>query len=146
VLWADPPVNRPENGLTGTLFRNGFPPTPRAWIVATGAPDWFLHDTRLQPGDTVSDLVAGECDRALNNGISPPSLLILGTSQFIAADGRLTHCDTTWYVTSHHSAVFSAGDTQWADFLDGPLTNASVVGLTRNVVDQLIQIARPAGD
>jgi len=143
VLWAAPPVNRPQNALTGTLFSNGYPARPEAWHLSMAAPPWFWQGTELQPGDSVAGLESGECDRSVNNGALPPSQVILGTAKFITRLGEPAECDSTWYPTGGQSAVFSAGDLGWPNLLAGPASDHRVIALTRNVLDHLILLAQP---
>jgi hypothetical protein len=143
VLWADPPVNRPQNGLTGTLFSNGFPPSPQPWSLGAAAPAWLLGGTALKPGDSIPGLVSGECDRTQANAESPASLVVLGSSEFKPTIGHLEHCDTTWYLSGRNSAVFNAADIGWPNLLAGPSSDERVVTLTRNVLNRLVMLAQP---
>ncbi len=140
VRWGDQPVNRPQNNLTGTLFSNGYPPSPQPWMLGAAAPAWLLRGTALKPGDSIPGVVSGECDRTQANAESPASLVVLGSAAFKPANGHLEHCDSTWYSTGHNSAVFSAADSGWPNLLDGPASDERVMTLTRNVLDRLSTI------
>lgn len=144
VTWADPYVNRPQNGLTGTLFSNGYPRVPEPWRLAISAPTWLTEGTNLRPGDMIPGLEQGECDRSQPNDSSPPSLQVLGDAHFTASGGDPERCETTWYQTNYQSAVFSAGDTGWPLLLAGSTGDQRVIRLTRNVLDRLDSLAAPS--
>jgi hypothetical protein len=142
VLWADPPVNRPQNSLTGTLFSNGYPPSPQPWTVSAAAPAWLLGGTDLKRGDSIPGLVSGECDRIQLDAGAPTSLVVLGSAEFKPTSGSLEQCDSTWYASGHNSAVFSAADVGWPNLLE---SDERVISLTRNVLDRLLAVAQPDG-
>jgi N,N-dimethylformamidase beta subunit-like, C-terminal len=140
VRWESPPVNRPQNSLTGTLFSNGYPPSPQPWKLGAGAPAWLLRGTALKAGDSIPGLVSGECDRTQPNAELPPSLVVIGSAVFKTVSGQLEHCDSTWYTQSTGSAVFSAADLGWPNLVAGPAGDDRVIALTRNLLDRLVTI------
>ena len=125
--WEDPPVNQPQNALTGTLYRSSGVLQPQPWTVATGAPAWLLAGTGLRPGDQVPDLTRGECDHVAGNRTSPPSLVIIGRS------GPPAGCTTVWYRTPSGSEVFNAADEGWGYLID----DSRVAMMTANLFDRM---------
>jgi len=140
VRWESPPVSYPQNALTGTGGVIDYPPVAEPWIVAPNAPIWMLAGTGLHPGDIIQGLVSMECDAALANRVSPPGLLVVGSSRFRAKGGQDVRCDSTWYPTGHNSEVFSAGDMGWSNLLAGADADWRVIRLTRNVLDRFVSI------
>ncbi|MEU7458716.1 DUF4082 domain-containing protein [Streptosporangium roseum] len=139
--WRDPrfspPSNggRPENSLTGTLFKvNGIVNDPMR-VPAEYAPMRFWRNTSvatLQPGETAvfPDGVLGyEWDESPDNGVEPmgpvrlsrttftkPSKILLNFGSAYGA-GTATH-SLTLYRNPGGALVFGAGTTQWSWGLD----------------------------
>ena len=125
--FEDPPVNKPQNAVTGTIYRSSGVLKPQPWIVDGRAPGWLLRGSGLEPGDQVLNLTRGECDTAVSNGSSPPYLVIIGRS------GPPADCTTVWYRTQSGSEVFNAADEGWGYMIDDP----RVAQMTANVFDRL---------
>jgi hypothetical protein len=134
VEFKNPPLNRPENALTGTVYEGAVPPPPSGspWVVAHSAPAWLLAGTGLVAGQSVPKLASYECDQAVVNGSEPAGLAIVGSSTFIMRNGKSATCDTTWYATPHHSEVFSAGTMGWTFIL----YDRSVMRMTQNILNR----------
>lgn len=128
-LWQNPPVNQPQNAVTGTMAQVPGVLPPQPWTVATGAPAWVLQGTGLRPGDQVAGLTQGECDGAARNASSPPSLVIIG----IGHPGPRARCTTVWYRAPSGAEVFTAADEGWGYLIDDP----RVAQMTTNVLGRL---------
>jgi hypothetical protein len=163
--WSKPPVNRPENSLTGVAFRNGagwWDPAPinqhryRGYTV-TNASHWVLDGTGLSDGDTfgagtsVDDTVLGyETDAALTDGGNPPQVLGTDgspTSFVVLASADLTDWASqaghaTMGVYQRNGIVFTAGTVNWAGGLSSNGAATPVDHITRNLLDAL-SVDRP---
>ncbi|HEY7417112.1 MAG TPA: N,N-dimethylformamidase beta subunit family domain-containing protein [Ktedonobacteraceae bacterium] len=122
VRWRDAPVNQPENALLGEMY-NGI--VAGAWplVLDAGAQPW-LQGTPLYVGKALPDLVTGEFDGVVQNGLTPPSLTILSSSSVkctTATDfcpDRKGVSNATLYTAPSGARVFDAGTFQWQWGLD----------------------------
>ncbi len=120
VRFIDPPVNWPQNSLTGTIFGGIIEQPPGLpWIVAPTAPDWMLAKTGLSHGSSVSALTGKECDSVSDNGFQPSGLVVVAASPMTTKYGEHIICNSTYYTTSTGSAVFNAGTLSWPGSMDG---------------------------
>jgi hypothetical protein len=164
--WSKPPVNRPENSLTGVAFRNGagwWDPAPinqnrfRGYTV-TNASHWVLDGTGLSDGETfgagtsVDDTILGyETDAALTNGAQPPQ--VLGTDGTPKSFVVLAAADLSdWASQAGHATmgiyqrngiVFTAGTVNWAGGLNSNGAATPVDRITRNLLDALSRDRSP---
>ncbi len=142
VQFIQPPVNWPQNSLTGTIFGGIIEQPPGLpWVVAPTAPAWMLAGTGLAAGSTVPALTGKECDSVADNGYQPASLVIVAASPMITKQGLSIICNSTYYTTSSGSAVFNAGTLSWLGSMDssgyhnpGQKEEAAIVQLTINVL------------
>lgn len=127
--WRDPPNNRPENALLGVMYigyvsryEPGFD-----WVAANAADPYFANTT-LENGSTLSQLVGYEWDGVVDNGFTPPGLVILGASPGTPASvaagmprtaTQVVH--TTRYTHSSGAQVFATGNIHWIWGLDSTL-------------------------
>jgi hypothetical protein len=118
VRWVAPPLNRPQDSLTGTVYGGQTSGLPAAWVVAPTAPQWLLAGTGLRPGSSIPHLVASECDVAVWSRAQPPGLAIVAASPMRNIGGGITGCDSTWYRAASGAYVFDAGITDWTFGLD----------------------------
>jgi hypothetical protein len=154
VRWQDPPVNRPQHMLTGTLYAGQTDPFTQDWVVAdTSSP--LFSGTGLKPGDHVKGLVGKEFDGVPRDMLGPPGLQVLGHSGVtVAADDRppnVAYADTTVYTAPSGAMVFSAGTVTWSWGLDdtsfplGALHNTpvspAIQRLTQNLLDAFVSPA-----
>jgi hypothetical protein len=118
VRWDAPPVNNPQNSLTGVVY--GGEPSGGAvpWVVASTAPQVLLTGTGLKPGDQVPRLVGPECETYAHNGHQPPNLLIVAASPAKNLSGSPLTCNSTWYQAGSGAFVFDAGTNDWSFGLD----------------------------
>ena len=119
VYFADPPVNRPQNALTGTIFISPLkdPQHPATWVVALSAPFELFEGSGLRPGDEIPNLVGEECDSLADNGAQPPGLVVVASSAVESRKGPIT-CSTTFYRAQSGAVVFNAATLQWSNVLD----------------------------
>jgi hypothetical protein len=119
VRWISPPVDRPQNSVTGTIYvgRTSGPLYP--WVVASSAPQLLLAGTGLKPGDRARGLVGPECDGVVNNGHQPANLAVVAAVDMQDIGGGQITCASTWYQAPSGAYVFSAGSNDWSFALDG---------------------------
>ncbi len=155
VRWQDPPVNRPQHMLTGTIYAGQTDPFTQDWIVADTESPLFAG-TGLQPGDRVKGLIGKEFDGVPHNMLVPPGLKILAHSGVsVTADDRppnVAYADTTVYRERSGARVFSAGTVTWGWGLDGdnfPIgalhntpVSPAIQRLTQNLLDSFTQPPR----
>jgi hypothetical protein len=127
--WRDAPNNRPENALLGVMYvgyvsryETGFD-----WVAANAADPYFANTT-LENGSTLSQLVGYEWDAVVDNGFTPPGLVILGASPVTPASiaagmprtaTQVVH--TTRYSHGSGAQVFATGNMHWIWGLDSTL-------------------------
>jgi hypothetical protein len=78
--FRDPPVNRPENQLTGVMSDGSHNEEPADWVV-TNADHWVYAGTGLGNGSRIPGLVFIEWDSFVDNGLNPPGLTVLASSE-----------------------------------------------------------------
>jgi hypothetical protein len=125
-LWRGPENNRPENALLGVMYVgddvyvNGYD------YVVTNANDPYYRNTGLTNGTAVSTLVGYEWDAVVNNGFTPPGLVVLSSSPTNAqtiAPGlppgqSASISNAVRYTAPSGAKVFSTGSIQFAWGLD----------------------------
>jgi hypothetical protein len=122
VRWQDPPINNPENLLTGTLYAGQTDPFTQDWVVAD-TNSWLFAGTGLNPGDRVPGVVGKEFDRADPGERSPNGLQILSHSPvtILTPAGKRPDsgiAESTLYTAPSGAIVFSAGTVTWSWGLD----------------------------
>jgi hypothetical protein len=151
VRFQDPPLNAPENMLTGTIYSAQAEPFTQDW-VAQNTDSWVFAGTGLKPGDHVPGLVGKEFDCAASSGPAPEGLQVLSHSPAtVTADDRppnVAYADTTIYTASSGAVVFSAGTVTWSWGLDdapsalGSLrrtpVSPAIQRLTQNLLDRFV--------
>ncbi|WP_153067061.1 N,N-dimethylformamidase beta subunit family domain-containing protein [Steroidobacter cummioxidans] len=133
--WRDPPNNLPENALMGVMtignhhdVNGGFD-----WIVQN-TNDPYFTDTGLDKGPASRQLYGYEWDGVVDNGHTPPGLVILGASPVIAttvtagiAKNPNQIANAVRYTHPSGARVFATGSIQWMWGLDSTLVNPSRV-------------------
>ena len=131
---------RPEEELIGVMTIH--------WgidgdITITNPSHWVFANSGLKAGDRLPGLLGYEVD-AIHGRRSPPNLVLLARSPFVADDGTSGHSDMTIYSGPAGSLVFAAGTIQWSWGLDD--FNAEVrrsrlspaaQQITRNVLNRM---------
>lgn len=118
ILWRDDPVNEPENGLIGGMYRSeiaygdSFP-----WVVIN-AHHWIYQDTGLKDGDKIPGLIGYEFDSIWDNGFTPSNLQVLSASPVLDIDGKHTIANSSMYTADSSALVFNAGTFYWSWKLD----------------------------
>ena len=150
VRWQDPPINRPENFLTGTNYAGQTEPFTQDWVVQDTS-SWVFSGTGLSPGDHVLKLVGKEFDRAGAGLAASTGLKILSHSPIrVPAVDRppdVAFAETTIYTAPSGATVFSAADVTWSWGLDATAFGAGVQHdtpvspaiqrLTQNLLDMM---------
>lgn len=125
-LWRDAVVGRPENAMIGIMYSD-YNSTLRgtAWVFApqisetSSLQNTLLSGTGLQAGQSYNNgLVGYEWDRVFNNGHTPNSLQILGSSQTVSIEGKKDISNTTYYIAPSGAFIFATGSIYWTAALD----------------------------
>lgn len=161
--WSKPPVNRPENSMTGVSYRNGagwwndpIDPAKRyRGYTVTDAPHWVFAATGLRNGQTFgagadveSTILGYETDAALvKPGTSPPQ--VLGTDGTPKDFAVLAAADLTDWgkggqagratmgLYRRNGSVLTAGTVNWAGGLQP--VGSTVERITDTVLQRLSQ-------
>jgi len=143
VLWAAPPVEKPQSLLTGTTYGTNATPEQQPWVVADDT-SWVFAGTGLQRGDEIAGLVGYEYDRLPDEASRPAGLVAVGLSPVTGWEGS-DRTASVVYAAESGAPVFNAGTIQWAWGLDdfghekiGSYQDARVQRITKNVLDALI--------
>jgi len=132
--WRNPPVNRPEAALIGSMFIENDAPIDGDFVIED-ASHWILNGTGLQQGDRLRGLLGYEVDGGRE--------AIPSTTHVIARAPQAPHEGTvTVYNAERGAIVFSTGSIQWSWGLDdyhAPALRKSVLSpaaqqMTRNVL------------
>lgn len=126
---------RPENALLGVMYGSDLDLYGGFNFVVTNSSDPYYANTGLQNGDHLNLLVGYEWDFIVNNGSTPPGLVILSQStvvpsnllpnfdepsgeQSLPANQDFTKSHSARYTASSGAKVFASGTIQWAWGLD----------------------------
>jgi Domain of unknown function (DUF4082) len=127
---------RPENSLLGIMYGSDTSNLYGGFnYVVTNSSDPYYANTGLQNGDKLNLLVGYEWDFIVNNGSTPPGLVILSEStvtpanllptfdepsgeQTLPSNQDFTKAHSTRYTASSGAKVFASGTNQWAWGLD----------------------------
>ncbi|MGY1705365.1 N,N-dimethylformamidase beta subunit family domain-containing protein [Geodermatophilus sp. SYSU D00697] len=119
VLWRDPPLNRPEQQLLGTMtsgmqLDTGSP----AMFIATNTWNWVYAGTGLSENEPVAAIVGYETD-GYDSGYPPPTARAgtytrLSHSPYIDSDHLQAHQQSSVYQAPSGAWVFNAGTIQWS--------------------------------
>lgn len=75
-------VNRPENQLVGTMSDGSHIESPQDWVV-TNANHWVYANTGLSNGSRIPGVIFTEWDGLVNNGLTPPGLVVLASGEIV---------------------------------------------------------------
>lgn len=127
TLFRSPEVNRPENALLGVGYVSDHGSVYRGYdFVVCNASDLYYAHTGLKDGSRLKGLVGYEWDALLNNGFTPPGLVILSQSP-VQANSILpplppgtnpNRSNAVRYTAASGAKVFSTGSIQWVWGLD----------------------------
>ena len=146
--WRDPLNNRPENALLGIMYIGDGTALYGGYnFVVANNSDPYYANTGVSLGTTFSQLVGYEWDGVVNNGFTPPGLVVLGSSPVTAnawPEGDSTHTaaqvsSAARYTAASGAKVFSTGTIQWMWGLNSigvnpPRVDARVQQMTVNVL------------
>jgi cellulose synthase/poly-beta-1,6-N-acetylglucosamine synthase-like glycosyltransferase len=132
--WRNPPVNRPEAALIGSMFIETDAPVDGDFVIED-ATHWVLNGTGLQRGDHLPGLLGYEVDGGRD--LPQPTTRIVARAPLAQHEGTVTV-----YTTANGTIVFSTGSMQWSWGLDdynAPALRKSVFSpaaqhITRNVL------------
>src|SRR5439155_8207600 len=138
-----PPINRPEQTLTGLMFNFTSPNTN---YIVTNSSHWVYAGTGFQDGDVVPGIVGYESDSFLTNYPPPNSAnqTLLSNSPFTDS-GVTKYQNTSIYQAPSGAWVFASGTMSWSWALDdafGPLQhfvlNTRIQRATANVLNAFV--------
>jgi hypothetical protein len=152
VNWADAPVNRPENSLTGVGWRLGAQVGANLAYQCRFPEHWVFDQTGLGEGDTFGAGTVGyetdaceveEVDgrpRATGRDGTPPSFVVLATAD--SGPSAPAPGAATMGLFRRGGMVFTAATTDWG--LGLAAGDAALDRITRNVVERLAAPPGPA--
>src|SRR5439155_1138440 len=138
-----PPINRPEQTLTGLMYNFTSPNTD---YIVTNSSHWVYAGTGFHDGDVVPGIVGYESDSFLTNYPAPNSTnqTLLSNSPFTDS-GVTKYQNTSIYQAPSGAWVFASGTMSWSWALDdafGPLrhlmVDSRIQRATANVLDRFI--------
>lgn len=142
VLFADPPVNRPQSMLTGLAYGSNTEPAYIAWRPAN-VDTWVFDGTGITEGDSFPGIVGYEYDHMAPTDMRPAGLTVIGRSPVNGFLGEDTSVSSI-YTAASGATVFAAGTIGWSWCLDdfgheqrGAFADRRLRTLTRNVLDRL---------
>jgi N,N-dimethylformamidase beta subunit-like protein len=132
--WRDPPLNNPENGLLGEMYRGSAESGTIASLVIGPGARPFLAGTGLAIGSSIPGVVGGEYDNINDNmsetDLNAYSLTVLSASPLRCERGT-SSCpidgsgsnisNATIYRMTNGAKVFDAGTFYWSWGLDDKL-------------------------
>jgi hypothetical protein len=145
VQWRNPVVGRPENALLGIMWDGQMPPFSDYPYIVKQANHWIFERTGAEPGQAWSRIVGYEYDKADNNGLTPPNLVVLSESPVADLSGRQSVSHSSYY--QQGGMVFTAGTIDWAWALDDSRiaghVDSRIQRVTANVLNAFRQGAPP---
>jgi hypothetical protein len=119
VQWRQSPLNRPENAVVGVMYSSFIASTnPGYPLLVANSSAWPYQGVNVSDGTAIPGMVGYEYDHVVNNGYTPPGLIILATSPVTSVYGTADVANTTVYTTPSGAIVFAAGTIQWDYGLD----------------------------
>ncbi|GFE68211.1 DUF4082 domain-containing protein [Chroococcus sp. FPU101] len=124
-------VNRPENALMGIMYTgNTFGGTQGFDFIPINPSDPYYNGCCPECGP-LRGLVGYEWDSVVNNGFTPPGLVVLGQSNVIPTDDlpdlpsgtNVTVANAVRFTTASGARVFSIGSNHWVWGLDSDRLN-----------------------
>ena len=141
--WRKPPVNEPEELVTGASYDEGLVSGTADLVVADGS-SWVFAGTGLSTGAHIANLIADETNEV--HGWGPPNTITVAHSPVILQAGPATpqrFSDMTWYQANSGAIVFEASTLHlgWglepftaSHNLADPNANAAVQQIVGNVL------------
>ena len=142
VLWRDPPVNRPEQGLVGIQYTAHLQNEGAgAMYVVQNSSHWVWEGTGFTQGSQVAGILGYETDRLMQEYAPPTSTsyAILSTSPVVDAAGRSDYANSSIYQAPSGAWVFATGTNQWSFGLGKPgVTDSRIQRATANVLNRFL--------
>jgi hypothetical protein len=142
VQFRDPPVNRPEQALFGSMYVADFINTASVSMIVTDASSWVFAGTGLRNGDTLPGLLGYECDAVIDTYHAPAGLSVVSATPVYTSDRAHRICNATVYTAASGARVFNASTMRWSWGLDSfnmadshqGIVNLSVQLITQNIL------------
>jgi hypothetical protein len=151
VNWRDPPLNRPEQLLYGTMYTSIVQVNGQgihAPYHVTNSNHWVYNGTGFQDGDTVTGLVGYEADKIFSEyglPVSVPGTFVTLSSSPFAGSNQAEIQNTVIYQAPSGAWVFGGGTINWGFALDSynpqgnNLVDARIQRMTANLFDKFIE-------
>src|SRR6267143_1289570 len=139
--FRDPPINRPEEQLVGTMYESWML-FGQSWVVRNDAHPIY-EGTGLTNGDSIPQLVGYEYDRTFARD-TPGAVDVVGRSPLVDAEGNPGLSEATVYTAPSGAVVFGAGSIFWPRGVDGQLRDARVERMTANMLKLGLHLPVPA--
>jgi hypothetical protein len=140
-------VNRPENALIGVMYTGDTDGTADGFdFVVSNAADPYYANTGVVNGDRITGLVGYEWDAVVNNGFTPPGLVVLSQSSVVPVDiapdlppGTNTNIsNSVRYTAASGAKVFATGSIQWGWGLDSDLAPNRVSPIIQKIATNVL--------
>jgi hypothetical protein len=119
VQWRQAPLSRPENAVIGQMYGEQLPAGSIGFpLVVTNSNAWPYNGAGVTDGTSIPNVMGYEYDHVVNNGFTPPGLIVLSSSDPVNHLGLADVTNTTVYTAPSGATVFSAGSVQWDYSLD----------------------------
>jgi hypothetical protein len=146
-LWREavnPPINRPEASLVGTLSTYNSVDTD---MVIDTCPSWICAGTNLGKGSVLKGMLGYEVNRL--DASSPSNVIVLASSPYYecadakCTSGQMKDAKTTYYTAPSGAGVFASGSMNWNWGLDAlaphaDRVNPDVQQMTRNILKRFV--------
>lgn len=150
VLWSDPPLNDPEDSLTGEAYHSGLAAVSPTVLSSDATP--FLQGTGLKVGSSIPGTIGGEYDGVNGSRGAPRGVLVLASSPVRCIPAGLCPstgvdvANATAYTANSGARVFNAGTFIWGFGLDqgwdsqeAKNTNPGFQRFTANIIGWLLR-------
>ncbi len=142
VLFAAPPVSRPQSMLSGLAYGSNTTPDYQPWRPAS-TDSWVFDGTGIAAGDSFPGIVGYEYDHMAVPSERPVGLTVVGSSAVNGLLGSDTAVSSLYRAESG-ATVFAAGTVAWSWGLDdfghesrGRYADDRLRRMTANIMDRL---------
>lgn len=142
VLFADPPVSRPQSLLSGLAYGSNTTPDYQPWRAAA-TDSWIFDGTAIATGESFPGIVGYEYNHMAVPSERPVGLTVVGSSGvngFLGSDTAVS----SLYQAASGATVFAAGTVAWSWGLDdfghearGRYADDRLRRMTANIIDRL---------
>jgi hypothetical protein len=142
ILFADPPLSRPQSLLSGVAYGSNATPDYQPWRPAA-TDSWVFDGTGIDSGEAFPGIVGYEYDHMAAGDARPQGLTVVGSSPvngFLGSDTAIS----SLYEAVSGATVFCAGTIGWSWGLDdyghaerGEFADARLRKLTQNMMDRM---------